>query len=566
MKLRSLKLSFDRIVLIITVCLSANTLSLNLDSDLLIFNADIYTSNNKNPKADSLVVSDGYIVYVGNYFDAQHYVGKSTKLIDLDGKTVLPGFIDSHTHLSMGARLVKGIDLYNMNSISDWQNTILENIPKFKDSQWLFGARWDHTLTSNGELPTVSDLDELKINKPIALRDIDGHSMWINTKAYKRLVNEYPVEKLQSEGVIYNEDGTFSGILKERAMELVDELDDYQNSLAVSNKDIQRTLSFTNSLGITGMHDMPDEHTLRDLKQLAKENKLYSRILFGSIIDCRESDCIEEHLRRGSLYKHSNRNEFLLSPYFIKLFIDGVLSTHTAAMQEEYSDKDNHFGELLYLPSEIGEIVKRSNDAGIPVAVHAIGDAAVKVTLDVFEKYGSREVTNRIEHAEIIDERDLVRFKKLNVALSMHPNHGTGVIGKYISERIGAKREKNAYVWNSAIKEDAQLMLGSDWPTAPLSPMIQIADAIFRVGPFETNDRPWYPNQKLSFYDALVAYTLTPAKVSGVDKYIGSLEKGKYADFVILNKKLNTFDRKEFLATNVMSTYFFGKEIYSANN
>ena len=265
MKLRSLKLSFDRIVLIITVCLSANTLSLNLDSDLLIFNADIYTSNNKNPKADSLVVNDGYIVYVGNYLDAHHYVGKSTKLIDLDGKTVLPGFIDSHTHLSMGARLVKGIDLYNMNSISDWQNTILENIPKFKDSQWLFGARWDHTLTSNGELPTVSDLDELKIDKPIALRDIDGHSMWINTKAYKRLVNEYPVEKLQSEGVIYNEDGTFSGILKERAMELVDELDDYQNSLAVSNKDIQRTLSFTNSLGITGMHDMPDEHTLREI-------------------------------------------------------------------------------------------------------------------------------------------------------------------------------------------------------------------------------------------------------------------------------------------------------------
>ena len=113
MKLRSLKLSFDRIVLIIAVCLSVNILSFSLDSDLLIFNADIYTANNKNPKADSLVVSDGYIVYVGNYLNAQHYVGKSTKLIDLDGKTVLPGFIDSHTHLSMGARLVKGIDLYN---------------------------------------------------------------------------------------------------------------------------------------------------------------------------------------------------------------------------------------------------------------------------------------------------------------------------------------------------------------------------------------------------------------------------------------------------------------------
>ena len=119
MKLRSLKLSFDRIVLIITVCLSANTLSLNLDSDLLIFNADIYTSNNKNPKADSLVVSDGYIVYVGNYLDAQHYVGKSTKLIDLDGKTVLPGFIDSHTHLSMGARLVKGCLLYTSDAADE---------------------------------------------------------------------------------------------------------------------------------------------------------------------------------------------------------------------------------------------------------------------------------------------------------------------------------------------------------------------------------------------------------------------------------------------------------------
>ena len=168
--------------------------------------------------------------------------------------------------------------------------------------------------------------------------------------------------------------------------------------------------------------------------------------------------------------------------------------------------------------------------------------------LDVFEKYGSREITNRIEHGvEIIDERDLVRFKKLNVALSMHPNHGTGVIGKYISERIGAKREKNAYVWNSAIKEDAQLMLGSDWPTAPLSPMIQIADAIFRVGPLKPMIDHGIPIKNLA-YDALVAYTLTPAKAFGVDKYIGSLEKGKYADFVILNKKLNTFDRKEFLA------------------
>tara|TARA_B100001123_G_scaffold242509_1_gene271119 strand:- start:290 stop:1972 length:1683 start_codon:yes stop_codon:yes gene_type:complete len=556
--------------LIIPIFLSIFFFQITLASpDIIIFNADIRTSDRSQMTAESLAIKDGKFFAIGDSSEIIELRDENTIVINAEGKTILPGFIDSHTHLSSGSKIVTGINLTSIQEKSVWLEMIAERVKSMEPGEWLLGGRWDHTFENKG-LPTRWELDNVAPNNPVALSDIDGHSMWVNSLAIEKAKVKANSEVPLGGQILLDESGVPNGILLEGAMELIWDAPTYIRDSDRARNEIEQVIDYANSLGITSVHDMSSRIELDKYKNLALNKKLYLRVFWGEHSkfsqendSTNNSDLIKQLTNQ---YKINNEQQGPLIEYgFTKYVIDGVLSTHTAALIDPYSDRPEIIGEPFYIQGEINRLVKRANNLGMPVAIHAIGDRGVKMALNAFEYSGNTSLANRIEHVEIIDPKDVERFKKLKVTASMQPNHGTGVIGKYITPRVGEEREQFAYIWNGFLKSGVRLALSSDFATSPFSPLVQLADAVFRESPSGLYDGPWYPEQALSFDDALYAYTQIGAELSGWGDQIGSITVGKYADFVILDQTLSSPVGRELKSTKVAKTYFAGQLVFPKN-
>lgn len=537
--------------------------------DLIIINADIRTADPKRMTAQAIAIKDGKFFAIGSSLEIEKLKDKDTKVLDVEGKTILPGFIDSHTHLSSGAKIVTGINLTGIEKKSVWLEMIAERVKTMEPGEWLLGGRWDYTFENKG-LPTRWELDSVAPNNPVALSDIDGHSMWVNSLAIEKANINANSEVPMGGQILLDQSGLPNGILLEGAMELIWDAPTYIRDSNRARDKIQLVIDYANSLGITSVHDMSSRIELDKYKDLAVNKELYLRVFWGEHSkfsqeddSTNNSDLIKQLINQYKI--HNNQQGPLIEYGFTKYVIDGVLSTHTAALIDPYSDRPEVVGEPFYIQAEINRLVKRANSLGMPVAIHAIGDRGVKMALNAFEYSGNTSLANRVEHIEIIDPKDVERFKKLKVTASMQPNHGTGVIGKYITPRVGLEREKFAYIWNGFLKADVRLALSSDFATSPFSPLIQLADAVFRESPSGLYDGPWYPEQALSFDDALYAYTQVGADLAGWGDQIGSISLGKYADFVILDQTLLKPVGQELKSARVSKTFFAGQLIFQKN-
>ncbi|HIA93261.1 MAG TPA: amidohydrolase, partial [Gammaproteobacteria bacterium] len=542
-KISKLRLLFV-LLIAFTLIASCDNNPPSMEPELIVFNADIRTVDQNQNRAEAFAIKDGRFVAVGNNEDVLDLKGTTTESINANGATIVPGFIDSHTHLSSGSKIVTGINLTGIREKSVWLEMIAERVKTMEPGEWLLGGRWDYTFENKG-LPTRWELDNVSPNNPIALSDIDGHSMWVNSlaieKANIRANSEVP---LGGQILVNESSGEPNGILLEGAMQLIWDAPTYIRDSDLSRDKIEQVLDYANSFGITGVHDMSSRIELEKYKDLAINKKLFLRVFWGEMSKFTQEDdntnnqkLINQLIRE---YKFHDQDVGPLIEYgFIKYVIDGVLSTHTAALIDPYSDRPEIVGEPFYIQGEINRLVKRANSLGMPVAIHAIGDRGVKMALNAFEYSGNTSLANRIEHIEIIEPSDIDRFKKLNVTASMQPNHGTGVIGKYITPRVGLEREKYAYVWNDFLRSEVRLALSSDFATSPFSPLVQLADAVFRESPSGLYEGPWYPQQALSFEQALYAYTQVGADLAGWGDQIGSISVGKWADFVVLDGALN---------------------------
>ena len=537
--------------------------------DLIIINADIRTADPKRMTAQAIAIKDGKFFAIGSSLEIEKLKDKDTKVLDVEGKTILPGFIDSHTHLSSGAKIVTGIDLTGIANKSVWLEMIAERVKTMEPGEWLLGGRWDYTFENKG-LPTRWELDNVAPNNPVALSDIDGHSMWVNSLAIEKANINANSEVPMGGQILLDQSGLPNGILLEGAMELIWDAPTYIRDSNRARDKIQLVIDYANSLGITSVHDMSSRIELDKYKDLAVNKELYLRVFWGEHSkfsqeddSTNNSDLIKQLINQYKI--HNNQQGPLIEYGFTKYVIDGVLSTHTAALIDPYSDRPEVVGEPFYIQTEINRLVKRANSLGMPVAIHAIGDRGVKMALNAFEYSGNTSLANRVEHIEIIDPKDVERFKKLKVTASMQPNHGTGVIGKYITPRVGLEREKFAYIWNGFLKAEVRLALSSDFATSPFSPLIQLADAVFRESPSGLYDGPWYPEQALSFDDALYAYTQVGADLAGWGDQIGSISLGKYADFVILDQTLLKPVGQELKSARVSKTFFAGQLIFQKN-
>jgi predicted amidohydrolase YtcJ len=537
--------------------------------DLIVINADVRTSDPKQNRAEAFAVKDSKFSAIGSSAMINQMVGENTVVIDAQGQTIVPGFIDSHTHLSSGSKIVTGINLTGIREKSVWLEMIKERVKTMKVGEWLLGGRWDYTFENRG-YPTRWDLDSVAPNNPVALSDIDGHSMWLNSKALE-LAGIKADSKVPMGGQIQlDEEGVPTGILLEGAMDLVWRDETYVRDSDAARDEIQQVIDYATSLGITSVHDMSSRIELNKYKEMAADQKLNLRIFWGEHSKfSKEEDSTNQDNLIYELIDEYKINDDELGPMieygFIKYVIDGVLSTHTAALVDPYSDMPDTVGEPFYIQNEINRLVKRANTLGMPVAIHAIGDRGVEMALNAFEYSNHPHLANRVEHIEVVQSGTVERFEQLNVTASMQPNHGTGVIGKYITPRIGKEREQFAYVWNDFLKGGVRLALSSDFATSPFSPLVHLYDAVFRESPSGLYDGPWYPEQRISFDQALYAYTQTGADLSGWGDQIGSITNGKWADFVILDQRLSDPVGKELKETLVTSTFFAGKEVYTKN-
>ena len=545
------------------------TAQLTANPDVIVINADVRTSDKSNDRASAFAVKDSKFIAVGNTKTILSMAGDSTKIIDANGNTVVPGFIDSHTHLSSGAKIVTGINLSEIREKAVWLEMIKERVKTMQPGEWLLGGRWDYTFENKG-YPTRWELDAVAPNNPVALSDIDGHSVWVNTMAIELSGIQADSEVPMGGQIVLNEEGIPTGILLEGAMELVWQNESYIRDSDLARNEIEQVIDYATSLGITSVHDMASRIELNKYKELAADQSLNLRIFWGEHSKFSQED--DSTNQNNLIYQlidqykvHDDEFGPMIEYGFIKYVIDGVLSTHTAALVDPYTDRPDVIGEPFYIQNELNFLVKRANSLGMPVAIHAIGDRGVQMALNAFEFSNHLNLANRVEHVEVIQPGTVERFRKLNVTASMQPNHGTGVIGKYITPRIGTEREKFAYVWNDFLKGGVRLALSSDFATSPFSPLVQLFDAVFRESPSGLYDGAWYPEQRISFDEALYAYTQIGADLSGWGEEIGSIKKGKWADFVILDQRLNDPVGRELKDTLVSSTFFAGKEVYSKN-
>ena len=540
-------------------------------ADLVLVNGDIRTVDPGQAQATAFAVKDGRFIKVGSDGEVRALVGPATKIVDAAGRTVVPGMIDGHTHFAMGSDMVAGVDLSYIADKKTWLKKIKERSDQLPAGEWLVGGGWDYTL-GEGVLPTKEDIDSVVRDRPVFLQDIDGHSHWANSIALKMagITAKTPVPP-GSEIVIDPKTGEPTGILKEGgASELIMRQPGMQKTEAKRLDALRQTIAYANRMGLTGAHDMAGREALFDYLKLAEKGELNIRVWFGQFTNAPKdipqavADRSRVDQQLAALPVSKTKGPTLKFGY-IKTIIDGVLSTRTAVLEQPYSDMAGWKGELFRSQADLEGMIAATNGAGFPMAVHAIGDAGVHTVLNAYQnarKPLPAGLHNRIEHIEVLEPADLMRFKTLDVVASMQPNHATGTIGKYIRERIGAEREPWAYVWKKMLVNQIPLVFGSDWSTSPLSPLTQINDAVFRESPFGLGNGPWYPENAVSFDEALHAYTQAGANMTPWAKEIWSITTGKWADFVVLDAKLPTPLDRSIRQRHVQATYLAGKPVF----
>ena len=541
--------------------------------DLVVINADVYTVDSDAPRVQAFAVENGRFSAVGSTGDIRALAGAGTRIIDAGGNSVTPGFLDGHAHVSGNNPAVAGVDLSYVVEKDEWLQLIEEADRRMPEGEWMTGGYWDHTL-SDAVFPTKEMLDEVVPDRPIFLNHIDGHYAWVNSLALDLAeVNADTPVPPGGEIVVDEATGEPTGILLETAMGVVRGIIP-ERSDAQRREGLAEMFQIANGFGITGFHQMGG---LDDYLHIVENGDPTLRIWYGQRGPRGESgdysDAVagilalqDEVDRRVDATGKTQDSGPLLELGYVKLMNDGVLSAHTAVLLESYRDREGWMGEYITEPGDLANQVDALTSAGLPVAIHSIGDAAVRASLDAFEASKDNPVPypNRIEHIELIHADDVPRFRELGLAASMQPNHATNAIG-YVPVRVGAHREDRAYVWRSFIDAGVPLIFAADYPTSPLNPLVQIADAVFRVSPFGFHDgQPWHPEQAVTFEEALYAYTQESANVTPWKDEIGSITVGKWADFVILNGKVPQPMESSFRDLVVDKTFFAGREVYSS--
>ncbi|MGP1994378.1 amidohydrolase [Zobellia laminariae] len=544
------KIFFSLLIAISLISCKTN----NLEADLLVTNATIWTGNPESPKAEAMAIKGDSILAIGSFKDLEKFKGESTEILDVNGNFITPGFIDAHVHLLMGGNSLLSVQLRDTKTQQEFIDRIASFAKKIKPNQWIVEGNWDHTLWG-GELPSKEWIDEFTTDNPVAIYRMDGHMILANSAALKIAGIDRNTPDVENGEIVKDSEGNPTGILKSKAMYLV------LNKipvLSISEKEaaINAAQNYLLSQGVTTIHDVDSLGGFEVAQKMYTNNKLKVRMFTA------------DPLYRWESVSKTDKSEKWLKNGLLKGFVDGSLGSHTAAFNEPYSDKLDDNGLFIVNEDSLFSQIINADNKDLQVTVHAIGDRANNKLLNIYErvieKNGNKDRRLRIEHAQHLTTEDIKRFSKLNVIASVQPYHAIDD-GRWAEELIGPERIKTTYAFKSLLDANTTLVFGSDWPVAPASPLYGMYAAVTRQTLDNKNLGGWVPEQKVNIEQALTAYTQNGAYSSFDENIKGTLEPGKLADFVILSENLLTIKPEKLKDVKVLQTYVGGKQAFNKN-
>jgi predicted amidohydrolase YtcJ len=554
-----MKYKFALCVFVIMTALDANAESKPL-ATLIVTNAAIYTVDKQQPKAEAVAVIGDRIVAVGSRKDIDLWRGPRTKVIDAGGKLLLPGFNDAHAHFMQGGAQVEQVQLTDAATPEEFAKRIAAQVKETGKGEWILGGRWDETKWPNEELPTKALVDAVTGDTPIFVERYDGHEALANSAAMKLAGVDARTPDVPGGVIVRDAGGNPTGIFKDAAMPLI-----YKAIPPMTHEQRMRAargaMKHAASLGVTSVQHMnPEFADVAAYSELAEKSELTTRI-YAVPMETDWRDQAKVGIRRawGSSYLRLGA---------VKGYADGSLGSRTAYMFEPFNDDPGNRGLLsdeMHPPSAMRDRLMQADAAGLQIRVHAIGDRAISMTLDIFadieKEHGYHDQRFAVEHAQHMAQRDFERFAKLHVIASMQPYHAIDD-GRWAENRLGHERARYSYAWRSFIDHGVTLAFGTDWPVAPLDPMLGIYAAVTRSTLDGKNPGGWIPEEKITLSEAIEAYTMGAAFAEFQENEKGSITPGKLADMVILSD--NIFDLKPEAIRNVKvkTTIVGGNVVY----
>lgn len=532
--------------------------ALGVNAATLVNNVKGYTLDNsgKLTTFNNLVIDHGKVVAAN--VDVNDY--SIDKTIDGEGKVMLPGLIDAHGHLlGLGANLLE-VDLRESTSAQNAAKMVADYAFAKPAQAWITGRGWNQELWSDRAFPTAQDLDKVVADRPVALARVDSHATWVNSKAMELAGITKDTKSPAGGEIIKDANGNPTGVFIDNASLLI-EAHLPKASNAVYEQQLQAAGEHLLSNGITSMHDAGIGRDVYDfyLKE-AVEGDLPVRVY--AMVSATDPE-LSTMLGNGNI---RDANDFLYIRS-VKAYGDGALGSRGAALLEPYSDAPHQHGLLLTQPEDMTQLFTTVLGAGFQLNYHAIGDKANHVALNEFETtfktLGGAELRNRIEHAQVIAPDDLARFAELKVLPSMQPTHATS--DKNMAEdRIGKDRMKGAYAWKTLLDSGIALPLGSDFPVELANPFYGLHAAVTRQ---DRNNQPvkgWYAHEALTIEQAFKGFTLDAAYAGHMEDTLGSLTKGKWADFILVDQDIFTIKPEDIWKTKVHATYVAGEQVFEA--
>ena len=529
-------------------------------ADLIVTHANIYTVDRRHPRAEAVAVIGERIVAVGSRAEIDSWRGAATRVIDARGRLLLPGFNDSHVHFTDGGADLAAVQLNDATSADELDRRLAAQAARTAAGEWILGGAWDETKWSPRHEPTAALIDDVTRNVPVFISRYDGHQGLANSVAMRLAGISAGTADVAGGVIVRDESGAPTGIFKDAAQELIFKVippRSHEQRLA----DARRALAQAASVGVTSVQHMSAGYAdVAAYSELLERGQLTARI-YCAPLETGWQDQARVGVRRawGSPYLRLGA---------VKGFADGSIGSRTAALLRPYSDEPGNRGILsaeMQPPEAMRERLMQADAAGLQLRVHAIGDRAISMVLDMFEAIekanGYHDQRMTIEHAQHTAAEDLERFARLHVIASMQPYHAIDD-GRWVEARIGHERARTSYAWRSLLDHGVTLAFGTDWDVAPLNPLLGLYAAVTRATLDGRNPQGWIPEQKITLAEAVEAYTLGSAYAEFQENEKGSITAGKLADMVILSDDIFAIRPEAIRSVKVETTIVGGRIVY----
>jgi len=529
-------------------------------AELVLINGKIWTVNEAQPQAEAVACAGGRIVAVGSTSEIRKWVGAGTKVIDLKGRLVVPGFNDAHVHFVTGGAHLSSVKLRDARAEAEFRDRIRDFAAKWPKGRWITGGDWDHENWTPARLPTRALIDGVTPDHPVFVNRLDGHMSLANSVALKLAGITRQTPDPPGGAIVRDERGEPTGLLKDAAMAAVQRVIPAPSAEEIETA-LRAAMRYAAENGVTSVQDMSaSPEVLAAYQRLLARGQLTVRV-YGY-------QPLGNWQRPAGIGLLAGSGNEKLKIGGVKGFADGSLGSTTALFFEPYSDAPDTSGlasDEMIPESKMLENILGADRAGLQVAIHAIGDRANHIILGMYEqaakRNGPRDRRFRIEHAQHLRPEDIARFGKLRVIASMQPYHAIDD-GRWAQKRIGPERAKGSYAFRSLLEAGATLAFGSDWHVAPMEPLMGIYAAVTRMTLDAKRPGGWIPEQKIGVAQAIRAYTKGSAYAAFDERIKGSIEVGKLADMAVLSTDILTISPVEIQKARVVMTIFDGRVIH----